>query len=259
MEKIIILTNNKGELFFNKKVTIINGISSTIGLSIARTLLENGMYIAGTYNKGKERVNNLIKKYGEQKIVGFQINFLSANYQKMIKYIVEKTKEHYGTINNLINVAGIWLVKPFLYEDKEEIENLWRINYWTPYKFIKTVLPYMINKKGCSIINIASTAGEKGTGQAASYSASKAALINLTESLAEEFAVHGIRINAISPGYTNTPALDKYFDNALKELIMKHIPMARLCKPVDVANATLAILMNDYIEGTNIILHGGKL
>ena len=63
----------------------------------------------------------------------------------------------------------------------------------------------------------------------------------------------------ISPSYTDTPALDKYFDEAMKELLIKHIPIARLCKPIDIANAVLAVLVNDYMEGLNILLHGGKL
>lgn len=255
---ILRITDNENEPVLKHKVAIINGMSSTIGSIITEVLLENGVYVTGTYNRGKARVESLIEKYGKKKIMHFQINLLSDNYREEIKKIVNKTKEHYGAIDILVNVAGVWLVKPFLYEEKEEIEQLWRINFWAPYEFIKTVIPYVLNK-GSSIINIASTAGIKGTGQAASYSASKAALINLTESLAEEFAVHGIRVNAISPSYTDTPALDKYFDEAMKELLIKHIPIARLCKPIDIANAVLAVLVNDYMEGLNILLHGGKL
>lgn len=256
--KILRITDNRNELILKRKVAIINGMSSTIGSIIAEVLLGNGAYVTGTYNRGKAKVESLIEKYGRKQIMDFQINLLSDNYREEIERVVSKTKEHYGTIDILVNVAGVWLVKPFLYEEKEEIEQIWRINYWASYEFIKKAIHYML-KSGGSIINIASTAGVKGTGQAASYSASKSALINLTESLAEEFAVHGIKVNVISPGYTDTPALDKYFDDAMKELLIKHIPLARLCEPIDVANTVLAILMNDYIVGTNISLHGGRL
>jgi len=109
------------------------------------------------------------------------------------------------------------------------------------------------------IIIGALTSGTKGTGQQASYSATKAALIGLTQSIAEEFAPRGIKINAISPGLTDTPALSKYFDESMKELLSKRIPIGKLCSPADIANATLGILMNNYMVGMNIILHGGKL
>ena len=114
-------------------------------------------------------------------------------------------------------------------------------------------------QNGGHIINIASTSGTKGTGQQATYGATKAALINLTQSTAEEFAPRGIRVNAISPGPTDTAALHDYFDESMKELLIKRLPMRRLCEPTDIANAALAILMNNYMTGMNIMLDGGRL
>jgi len=256
--KILRISDNKHVPILEHKVAIINGVSSEIGSVTAEVLLKNGAYICGTYNKHKTKVNRLVVRYGKERVIPFQIDFLDDNYEKEIEKIVNEIKVRYGRIDILINVAGVWLVKPFLYEEKDESEKVWRINFWAAYKFIKKVLPYMM-KAGGSIINIASTAGIKGTGQAVSYSASKAALISLTESLAEEFAPRNIRVNTISPGFTNTSAINKYFDKPIKELLIKRIPIARLCKPIDVANAVLAILMNDYMEGINISLHGGRL
>jgi len=240
------------------KVAIINGLSSTIGMAIGKLLLENGVYINGTYHTRKENINELIEKFGDEKVKSFQIDFLKDDYEKNIKNIILQVKKYFRKIDILINVSGIWLVKPFLYEEKKEVEQVWRVNYWATYYFIKNTIPHMINHGG-SIINIASTVGIKGAGHQVTYGASKAAIINLTKSLAEEFAPRHIRINAISPGFADTPALDKYLDDANKELLIKHIPMARFCKPEDIANTALYLLQNDYITGVNIPLHGGKL
>jgi len=240
------------------KVAIVSGLSSTIGIVIGKSLLENGAYISGTYYTRKEIIDDLIKKFGDGRVKSFQINFLKDDYEKNIENIIIQTKKYFGKIDILINVSGIWLVKPFLYEEKKEVEQIWRVNYWATYHFIKNVIPHMINNGG-SIVNIASAVGIEGAGQQASYGASKAAIINLTRSIAEEFAPRHIRVNVISPGYTDTPALDKYLDDANKELLIKHIPMARFCKPEDVANTVLYLLQNDYITGVNIPLHGGKL
>jgi len=250
--------NNKNKLLIEEKVAIINGASAGIGRVITRTLLENGAYISATYNKNKKIIDDLVRKYGKEKFISFQIDFLSNNYEEMIGKIVNKTKNWRDKIDILINVSGVWLVKPFLYENEEEREQVWRINYCGPYMFIRKVVPHMMEKGG-QIINIASTAGVKGTGQQATYCASKAALIRLTESLAEEFASRNIRINAISPGATDTSALDKYFDENSKGLIIKQIPLNRLCKPADIANTVLHILTSDYMTGINILLHGGRL
>lgn len=241
-----------------EKVAIINGFSSAIGVVIGKTLLENGVYISGSYHSRKENIDGLVRKFGNERVKLFKIDFLTDDYEKKIAEIVVETKKCFGKIDILINVSGVWIVKPFLYEEKKEIEQVWRVNYWATYQFIKKAIPHMMNEGG-SIINIASTAGIKGAGQQVSYSASKAAIINLTRSLAEEFAPRHIRVNAISPGYTDTPALDKYFDDANKELLIKHIPMARFCKPEYVANTVLYLLQNEYITGVNIPLHGGKL
>lgn len=241
-----------------EKTAIINGISSTIGVVIGRELLKNGLYVSGTYNTGKENAEKLIEEFGNERIKISEIDFLSDDYENKIQEIITQTKSILGEIDILINVSGIWLVKPFLYEEENEIEQVWRVNYWATYQFIKKAIPHMINNGGV-IINIASTAGIEGAGQQASYGASKSAIINLTKSLAEEFAPRHIRVNAISPGYVDTPALDKFLDDANKELLIKHIPMARFCLPEDVANTVLYLLKNDYITGVNIPLHGGKL
>lgn len=245
-------------MYLKEKVAIINGLSSTIGVTIGETLLENCVYISGTYHKRKENTDDLVQKFSNERIKLFAIDFLKDDYKNKIEEIVVETKKYFGKIDILINVSGIWIIKPFLYEEEKEIEQIWRINYWAVYQFVKNVIPYLMNEGG-SIINIASAVGIEGAGQQASYGASKAAIINLTTSLAEEFAPRNIRVNAISPGYTDTPALDKYLDDANKALLIKHIPMAGFCKPKDVANTVLYLLQNDYITGVNIPLHGGKL
>jgi NAD(P)-dependent dehydrogenase (short-subunit alcohol dehydrogenase family) len=240
------------------KVGIVSGASAGIGNVIAEMLLEKGACLSATYHNHRRPVEELIGKYGESRIIGFSLDLLSHNYEAEIEKIAKATKEWQGKIDFLINVVGMWLVEPFLYEENQQIEQAWRLNYWSAYMFMKKTLPYLMEKGG-QIINIASSAGVRSSGQQATYSASKAALISLTESTAEEFAPHKVRINAISPGFVNTSALDKYLDEESKQLLIKHIPLGRFCEPIDVANAVLNILLDDYMTGTNILLHGGRV
>lgn len=250
--------NIGNKLLLKNKVVLVNGASAGMGRVIARTLLENEAYLSVTYHQRKEVIDSLIEEFGKDRIIAFPIDFLTDDYEKKIEKIVRKTKNWQKKIDILINVSGCWLVKPFLYEEGKDTKWLWRINYEAPYSFIKKIIPYMIGQGG-QIISIASTAGVKGSGQLATYGASKAAFINLTQSLAEEFAPLNIRINSISPGPTETSALDKYYDDKAKSLLIKNIPLSRLCQPEDVAWAVLGILMNDYMTGTNILLHGGRI
>ena len=252
------ITDSNQRAFLSDKAVLLNGVSSEIGLAISRELLENGAVVLGTYNKHKARIENLIKTYHSKRFLCSKVDFLSKEWLSEIENIITRAKTEFGKIDILINVSGIWLVKPFLYEERKEIEAIWRINYWAPYYFMQKAIPDMMQNGG-HIINIASTSGTKGTGQQVTYAATKAALINLTQSIAEEFAPRAIRANTISPGPTDTAALSKYFDESMKKLLVKHIPLNALCQPSDVANAVLGILMNEYITGANIVLHGGRL
>ncbi len=244
--------------FLNNKVVVINGASSEIGNAVCRILLDNGAVVGGTYNSRRDPVKMLTEDYGDDRVLMFKVDFLSENWQPAIGQIVEDTKKRWGRIDSLINASGVWLVKPFLYENEDDAKLLWRVNYQAPYLFIQKTIPHMLSTGG-HIINVSSTAAMRGVGQEATYSASKAALVSLTESLAEEFAPRGIQINSISPTYTSTGALDKYTDESSRQLLVKHVPIGRLCEPTDVAKLVMGILMNDYLTGTNIPLHGGRL
>lgn len=245
--------------FLKNKVVLVNGLSADIGKVIGEVLLENGAFVCGTYFKNKKSVEELMKKYGRAKVKIFELDLTSNNYEEEIRKIVEQTFKWKKKIDILINVSGIWMVKPFLYETKEDRKRIWRINYESYVVFSQEVIKKMLSTGGGHIINIASTSGVRGAGQQIAYSASKSALINLTKSLAEEFGPRNIKVNCISPGPVDTKALSMYLDEVAKELIIKGIPKSRLCYPIDVANVVLGILMNDYLTGANIILHGGKL
>lgn len=243
---------------FKEKVALINGASSDVGRVICEMLLSEGVRIAGTYNSNPAPIEALVKKFKKERLITFKLNLLDPDADRKIEAVVKETVKIYERIDYLINASGGWLVKPFLYEEKEEVERMWRINYWGPYFFMQKVIPYMIKEGGC-IVNIASSVGVKGGGQQASYGASKAALINLSKSVAEELAPRKIRVVSISPGFIDTKALDKYFDKSLKELMIKHIPLARFANSYDIAHTIIFCLTNPYITGTNIATEGGVL
>ena len=248
-----------GNLNLKDKVSIVTGASGDIGSAIAEALLERGVFVNALCNKNEEPLNKLAEKY--KKIEKFQIDFLQEDYKEKIKNLVEGIHKKHKNLDILLNVAGIWEMNPFLYEDIKDHEKMMRINCEIPYIFSKTVIRYMIGEpeRKPNIINITSTAGVRGVAQQVSYSMSKAALRALTQALSEEFTQYGINVNSISPGPVDSKALEKYFPNKkAKKLLSKSIPKYSLCKKEDVVNACLGILMNDYLTGADIILHGGR-
>lgn len=248
----------EGASTLSDKVGIVLGASSDIGVAISNELLAKGAKLLCSFCRNEGALEHLERQYGQSKFSSMAIDFTAPDAEQLVGDLVKRGVSLFNHIDFAINAAGDWLVSPFLYEDRQDVERLWLINYWAPYFLMKAVVPHMLERGGC-IVNIASTAGVRGVGQAASYAASKAALINLTESLAEELSVKGVRVNAISPGYTETKSLDKYFDESMKQLLAKHIPVGRLCQPRDVALVTICVLVSDYLTGSNITLHGGKL
>ncbi|MDI6603233.1 MAG: SDR family oxidoreductase [Patescibacteria group bacterium] len=257
--EIFKIINSKGTPFLKNKVALINGLDADIGKIIGEALLENGAFVTGTYFISKKLAEEVIKKYGKNKVKIFKIDLTLNNYEREIKKIVEQTFRWKKRIDILVNVSGIWMITPFLYETEEDRKRVWRINYEGHVVFSQEVIKKMLATGSGDIINIASTAGVRGAGQQTAYCASKSAVINFTKSLAEEFGPKHIKVNSISPGPVDTKALSAYLDNVAKELVIKNIPKSRLCYPIDVANAVLGILINDYMTGENIILHGGKL
>jgi 3-oxoacyl-[acyl-carrier protein] reductase len=251
------LTNEAGDPFLRGKTAIVNGASGGIGRAITEALLENGALVSAAYNKGQGVIDDLVQGYGRERVVGFRVDLLSDDYATAIERVVARTKEWTGRIDALINASGIWRIAAFLREEERAVHMIWRVNYFGAYSFAQKALPHMLTQGG-NIINIASTSAIRGGGHQVSYSATKAALVALTQGLAEEFANRGIRVNAISPGPTDTPALDQYYDSHAKELLVRSLPIGRLCRPVDVANAVLGVLSNEYVTGENIALHGGR-
>src|ERR1019366_9445835 len=150
-------------------------------------------------------------------------------------------------------------ISPFLYETREQRQRVWRINYEANVVFGQQVVRRMLAQGSGDIVNIGSVTGLRGAGHLIAYSTSKSALLVFTYSLAEELGPKNIKVNCISPGVVETKAIDEHYDAVAKELLIKNIPLSRLCLPVDVSNAVLGILMNGYMTANNIVLHGGKL
>jgi NAD(P)-dependent dehydrogenase (short-subunit alcohol dehydrogenase family) len=247
------------ESFLRGKLVFINGLSSDIGSIIGEALLDNGAYVAGTYFKGNQRLDALTDKFGSDRVRAFCCNVLEESYESLIEEIVNRAADWHGHLDVLVNALGIIAINPFLYETREQRHKVWRINYEANVVYCQAAVKKMLGQGSGDIVNIGSVTGIRGAGHLIAYSTSKGALINFTQSLAEELGPRNIKVNCVSPGPVETKAINEYYDEVGKDLLIKNIPMSRLCSPTDVSNAVLAILMNGYMTGNNVVLHGGKL
>jgi NAD(P)-dependent dehydrogenase (short-subunit alcohol dehydrogenase family) len=174
---------------------------------------------------------------------------------------VEKASGRLGPIAGLVNVAGRFVIESFVETAEEQWTTMLDANLLTAFAGCRAVLPGMLERGTGSIVNFASTAGEYGSIRpSAAYAAAKAGVIGLTKSLAREVSPQGVRVNAISPGPIDTPALQAASPQQRSETIARTI-VGRIGTPRDIAEGVLYLLSDasSYVTGTVLQVNGGSL
>jgi 3-oxoacyl-[acyl-carrier protein] reductase len=172
--------------------------------------------------------------------------------------MVDAILAQFGKVDILINNAGIARDKLILRMTEEDWDAVLNINLKGTFNCTKAVVRHMSKQKSGKIVNIASVVGEMGNAGQGNYAASKAGVIGFTKTIAREFAQRGINVNAIAPGYIETPMTDALPDK-VKEELKRLIPLDRLGKPEDVAEAVLFLVSESagYITGQVLNVNGG--
>ncbi|ANF97893.1 SDR family NAD(P)-dependent oxidoreductase [Paenibacillus bovis] len=242
------------------KVAVITGGGSGLGQSVAIKLAESGINISivDISEKAGQETITLLKPYGINAI------FIQADVSRAedVKTYVDRTVEHFGTIDMFFNNAGISGPGTLFAENTiEQINQVVGINLLGGLYGIKYVLEVMLKQGGGSIVNTSSTAGLVGQATVGSYSATKHGVIGITRTIAVEYADKGIHINAIAPGTTETPMVRQYrLDNPETfQTVENAIPQRRLGQPEEIADL-VAFLLSDrarYINGAVIPIDGG--
>lgn len=194
------------------KTALITGAGRGIGRATAIAFAKEGINV-GLVGRTKE---NLEKVAAELKPYGVKVALAAANVANNAEVIqaVDQIKAELGAIDILINNAGIGKFGSFLELSPEEFENIIQVNLMGTYYVTRAVLPEMIEQKSGDIINISSTAGQKGAPVTSAYSASKFGVLGLTESLMLEVRKHNIRVSALTP---STVATDLAIDTNLTD------------------------------------------
>ena len=172
--------------------------------------------------------------------------------------VVAKVKEDFGHIDVLVNNAGITKDGLMLKMSEAQWDAVIAVNLKSAFNFIHAIIPVMMRQRNGSIINMASVVGVHGNAGQANYAASKAGLIALAKSIAQEVGSRGIRANAIAPGFIETAMTAALSDEVRKEWAQK-IPLRRAGQVEDIANVAtfLASDMSSYVSGQVIEVDGG--
>ena len=238
------------------KLVLVTGASRGIGKAIALTLGRAGATIIGTATT-ESGADNISKVFAGNKISG-KVFRLDVTDNEQISNLVKTVNEDFGTIDILINNAGITRDNILLRMKEDEWEDIIDTNLTSIYKMSKSVLRGMIKNRSGRIISITSVVAAMGNAGQSNYAAAKAGMIGFTKSLAREVGVRGITVNAIAPGFIETDMTDN-LPNDQKEALASQIPMGRLGTADEVANAVLFLAgdSGSYITGQTLHVNGG--
>lgn len=239
------------------KVALITGAARGIGKALALKFAAEGADIAFTdlvIDENGKATEAEIAALGV-KVKGYASN--AANFEETHQ-VVEQIKNDFGKIDVLVNNAGITKDGLMLRMTEAQWDAVLTVNLKSAFNFCHAVIPLMMRQRGGSIINMSSVVGVHGNAGQANYSASKAGMIGLAKSIAQEMGSKGIRANAIAPGFIITAMTDQLSDEVKKEWCNK-IPLRRGGTPEDIADVAtfLASDMSSYVSGQVIQVDGG--
>jgi 3-oxoacyl-[acyl-carrier protein] reductase len=240
------------------KKVLITGCSKGIGLDMARLFCKKNFYVIPCFRKKNNQSLSVIKnlKTISNKIDPF---FFDLEEKKKLSLELNKIKIKHYDIDVLINNAGYLSTNPLLLTKDVEIERTFLVNFFSCLEIIKILSKNFIKRKKGSIINISSISGLRGDAGRSIYSASKAALINLTKSLAKELGAFNIRVNVIAPGLIDTEMLRNNTKAEAIEIALKETGLRRIGTTKDVAELAyfLASEKSKYITGQVYKVDGG--
>ena len=239
------------------KTALITGAARGIGKAIAMKFASEGANIAFTdlvIDENGKATEAEIAALGV-KVKGYASN--AADFAQSAE-VVNQVKEDFGSIDILVNNAGITKDGLMLRMTEAQWDAVIGVNLKSAFNFIHACTPIMMRQKGGSIIIKASVVGVHGNAGQCNYSASKAGMIALAKSIAQEMGAKGIRANAIAPGFIETAMTQALSEDVRKEWI-KGIPLRRGGTPEDVANIALFLAsdLSSYVSGQVIQVDGG--
>ena len=239
------------------KTALITGAARGIGKAIALKFAEEGANIAFTDlvidENGKATEAEIAAK--GVKVKGYASN--AADFAQT-EEVVNQVKADFGSIDILVNNAGITKDGLMMRMTEAQWDAVIAVNLKSAFNFIHACTPIMMRQRGGSIINMASVVGVHGNAGQANYSASKAGLIALAKSIAQELGSRGIRANSIAPGFIETAMTAALPDNVREEWVKK-MPLRRGGQTEDIANVAtfLASDLSSYVTGQVIQVDGG--
>ena len=242
-----------------EQVAIVTGAASGIALAVAKRFAAEGaaVMLADTSESAGEDAAEQIRAAGGRAL----FSRLDVSNADELKRVVERTLKEFSDLHILFNGAGILTYGAVTETTEEAWQRIIAVNLTGTFLCSKAALPHMMAKGRGTIVNVSSTTGSHDAcAHAAAYVSSKGGVTLLTRSMAIDYAKHGIRVNAICPGPTDTPMLRKALTPEQLEAFAMTYPMGRLGRPEEIAAAALFLASEDasFVTGEMLHVDGGQ-
>lgn len=242
------------------RVVLITGASRGIGREAARMLAELGARVAVNYHRNREKAEEIVTQINDRHPGAAIAVAADVGERSHVEKMVKDTLNAFGRIDVLVNNAGIWTYGAIAEMPEEVWDETMRVNLKSIYYCCRSIVPIMIRQREGRIINVSSTAGQRGEAFHSHYAATKGAIISFTKSLAAELAPHNILVNCVAPGWVDTDMSHEAIRNEA-DTILSTIPLKRPGRAEEIAGAIvfLASDLATYVNGEILNVNGGSV
>lgn len=235
------------------KSALVTGATGGIGGAVAKALHAQGAQVAISGTR-REALEALAAELGSN------VHIVPANLsdKDSVEALIPAAEAALGQVDILVNNAGVTRDNLFMRMKDEEWETVLRVNLEAAFRLSRAVIKGMMKRRWGRIVSVTSVIGTTGNAGQANYAASKAGLIGMSKSLAQEVASRNITVNCIAPGFIATPMTD-VLNEKQREGILTKVPMARLGTPEDIAAAAVYLASDEaaYLTGQTLHINGG--
>jgi len=245
---------------FEGKVALVTGASSGIGAATAIALAREGAAVGVNYLGNEAGARGVVS---EIQAIGGKALAIRADVGKKpeVGMMVKRVVEELGGLHILVNNAGTLIARSTIADLPEEVwDRVIEVNLKGTFLCCQAAIPYLVRNRWGRIINIASAGARSGGGGASvHYHTAKGGVLSFTKGLARELGPHGITVNAIAPGITETPFLARFSSPESTAKRVKELPIPRVGRPEEIAAAVVFLASEEagYLTGATLDINGG--
>ena len=239
---------------------LVTGGSRGIGAACCRLFAKAGASVLVQYLASDSRAGAILQELRRISDAPHFVFRCDVTDGTQVELLFDAVRARWGGLDCLVNNAGVWVHDPLAQIQPERLQATLAVNVVGPFLCARYAIPFLVGSEDASIINISSTAGQRGEAYYSAYAASKGALISATKSWSSELAPE-IRVNAVAPGWVDTDMTSETLSGSYREQVLASIPLHRIATPEDIAAPVLFLAspLARHITGEILNVNGGSV